>query len=91
MMDLVESICSEAATAAAGTTVITVEGRELDLKPPWRRVRMADLIDQVHGVRMHPSMALEEARAICDRLGVPSPTASTGPGRRPSCCSGAAP
>jgi lysyl-tRNA synthetase class 2 len=71
MMDLVESICSEAATAAAGTTVITVEGRELDLKPPWRRVRMADLIDQVHGVRMHPSMALEEARAICDRLGVP--------------------
>jgi lysyl-tRNA synthetase, class II len=71
MMDLVESICSEAALAAAGTTEITVEGHEVDLKPPWRRVRMADLIEQVHGIRMHPSMALDEARAICDRLGVP--------------------
>jgi lysyl-tRNA synthetase, class II len=70
MMDLVESICSEAALTAAGTTVITVEGRELDLKPPWRRVRMTDLIEQVHDIRMHPSMPLEEARAICDRLGV---------------------
>jgi lysyl-tRNA synthetase, class II len=71
MMDLVEAICSEAALAAAGTTRITVEGRELDLKPPWRRVRMADLIEELHSVRMHPSMPLEEARAICDRLGVP--------------------
>jgi lysyl-tRNA synthetase class 2 len=71
MMDLVESICSEAALAAAGTTAITVEGRQIELKPPWRRVKMADLIEEVHGVRMHPSMAVDEARAICDRFGVP--------------------
>jgi lysyl-tRNA synthetase len=71
MMDLVESICSEAALDAAGTTSITVEGREVDLKPPWRRVKMSELIEEVHGVRMHPSMPLEEARAICDRFGVP--------------------
>jgi lysyl-tRNA synthetase, class II len=62
MMDLVESICSEAAR---------VPGSAIDLSPPWRRVRMADLIEEVHGVRMHPSMPLDEARAICDRLGVP--------------------
>ena len=71
MMDLVESICSEAALAAAGTTAIGVEGRQVDLGPPWRRVKMADLIEEVHGVRMHPSMAVHEARAICDRFGVP--------------------
>ena len=71
MMDLVEAICSEAATAATGATTITVEGRQTDLAPPWRRVTMADLIEEVNGARMHPSMPIEEARAICDRVGVP--------------------
>jgi lysyl-tRNA synthetase class 2 len=64
MMDLVEAICSEAAEAAGDSAT--------DLSPPWRRVTMADLIEQVNpGVRMHPSMAIDEARAICDRLRVP--------------------
>jgi lysyl-tRNA synthetase class II len=44
MMDLVEAICSDAATAATGATTITVEGRQTDLAPPWRRVTMADLM-----------------------------------------------
>jgi lysyl-tRNA synthetase, class II len=63
MMDLVEAICSEAAVAAGESAT--------DLSPPWRRVTMADLIEEVNGVRMHPSMAIDEARAICDRLKVP--------------------
>jgi lysylphosphatidylglycerol synthetase-like protein (DUF2156 family)/elongation factor P--beta-lysine ligase len=64
MMDLVEAICSEAAEAAGDSAT--------DLSPPWRRVTMADLIEQVNpGVRMHPSMPIDEARAICDRLKVP--------------------
>ena len=63
MMDLVEAICSEAAVAAGESAT--------DLSPPWRRVTMADLIEEVNGVRMHPSMPIDEARAICDRLKVP--------------------
>jgi lysyl-tRNA synthetase class 2 len=63
MMDLVEAICSEAARGVPDSAI--------DLSPPWRRVTMADLIEEVNGVRMHPSMPVEEARAICDRLGVP--------------------
>ena len=31
---------------------------------------MASLITEHAGVTMHPSMPLEDARAICDRLGV---------------------
>ena len=62
MMDLVEAICSEAAVAAGESAT--------DLSP-WRRVTMADLIEEVNGVRMHPSMPIDEARAICDRLKVP--------------------
>ena len=63
MMDLVEAICSEAAVAAGESAT--------DLSPPWRRVTMADLIEETNGVRMHPSMPIEEARGICDRLNVP--------------------
>ena len=48
MMELVETIVSQAALAANGTTVIQVDGKEVDLKPPLRRVTMADLIKE-HG------------------------------------------
>ena len=70
MMDLVETICSEAAMAATGTTVD--RGRR-----PAGRPRAAvapgddgrpDRGDT--GAKMHPSMPIEEARAICDRLGI---------------------
>ena len=67
MMELVETIVSRAALAATGTTVLP---SGFDLAPPWRRATMASLIDEHAGVTMHPSMPLEEARAICDRLGV---------------------
>jgi lysyl-tRNA synthetase len=71
MMELVETIVSQAALAAAGTTLVQVDGRPMELKPPWRRVKMADLIAEHTGARMHPAMAIDDARAICDRLAVP--------------------
>ena len=67
MMELVETVCSQAALAATGTTKIQVQGQEVDLAPPWRRVTMAELIEERTGARMHPSMPIGEARAICDR------------------------
>jgi lysyl-tRNA synthetase len=70
MMDLVEEIVSTACLDAIGTTVIQVEGRDVDLAPPWKRITMADLIEERTGEKMHPVMDLGEARAICDRLGI---------------------
>lgn len=67
MMDLVEQICSTAAVDAIGRTEIDVDGQKVDLKAPWKRITMADLITEVTGETMHPSMPVEEARAICDR------------------------
>ena len=67
MMELVETIVSRAALAATGTTVLS---SGVDLAPPWRRATMASLIPEHAGVTMHPSMPLDDARAICDRLGV---------------------
>jgi len=70
MMDLTEAIVAGAAEDAIGTTVVTIEGREVDLKPPWRRVTMAELIEENVGVEMHPTMPVEEARKIADGIGV---------------------
>ena len=70
MMDLVEKISSQAAIDAIGRTKVMVDGNEVDLKAPWRRVTMADLVKEVTGETMHPSMPLEDARAICDRLNI---------------------
>ena len=55
---------------AIGTTEIEVDGQEVDLKPPWRRVTMVELVKEVTGEEMHPSMPVEEARAIGDRLDI---------------------
>ena len=70
MMDLTEAIVAAAAQEAIGTTVVNVRGQEVDLKPPWRRVPMADLIKENVGVDMHPSMPVEDARKIADENGV---------------------
>lgn len=70
MMELTETLVSRAALAANGTTVVRVGDREIDLRPPFRRASMIELIKEHGGVDMHPSMPVEEARAIADRFGV---------------------
>ncbi len=70
MMELTEALVSSAALAANGTTVVRIGDRDVDLRPPFRRASMIDLIKEHGGVDMHPSMPVEEARAIADRFGV---------------------
>lgn len=70
MMDLTEAIVAAAAVESIGTTVVDVKGREVDLKPPWRRVTMSELIRENVGVEMHPTMPVQEARQIADELGI---------------------
>ena len=70
MMDLTETIIATSCEEAIGTTVVTIQGQEVDLKPPFRRATMAELIEENVGVDMHPSMPVEEARKIADGIGV---------------------
>jgi lysyl-tRNA synthetase len=70
MMELTEAIVEACCMEAIGTTVVTINGEEVDLKPPWRRATMAELIEENAGVKMHPSMPVEEARKIADERGV---------------------
>jgi lysyl-tRNA synthetase len=71
MMNLVEDLVREAARAAVGSAVLRVAGQEIGLDGAWPRLRMADLIERATGARMHPTMPIEDARAVLDRLRLP--------------------
>ncbi len=71
MMDLTEALVVNAAGAARdGNTVITLDGRQLDLGKPWRRATMVELIKEKVGVDINPAMPVEQARAVLDGLGM---------------------
>jgi lysyl-tRNA synthetase class 2 len=70
MMTLTEDLVASAALAANGTTVVTLRDTEVELAPPWERITMADLIERELGVVVHPSMPVDEARAIAAKVGV---------------------
>ena len=63
-------LVTNAARDALGTTVVTLGRPRVDLAKPWKRVTMADADRGALGREMHPSMPVEEARAIADELGV---------------------
>jgi lysyl-tRNA synthetase, class II len=70
MMTLTEELVNHAAQAAIGTTTVEIEGRRIDLAPPWERRTMIDLIREHAGVEVHPTMPTEKLERICDDLGV---------------------
>jgi lysyl-tRNA synthetase class 2 len=70
IMELTETLIVAAAADALGTTRITIGGTGIELAQPWPRVPMMDLIEQHLGVRVHPSMPVDELRKIADDLGV---------------------
>jgi lysyl-tRNA synthetase class 2 len=68
---LTEQLIAHAARASIGTTQVEWGGHSIDLTPPYRRATLIDLVHQHGGVDMHPTMPVDEARAIGDRLGIP--------------------
>src|SRR6266699_5623772 len=65
MMTLTEELVSSCARATVATTVVNVDGREIDLAPPWPRRTMLDLIEEHAGRRVHPTQPVAELSAIC--------------------------
>ncbi|MEO5900770.1 MAG: lysine--tRNA ligase [Ilumatobacteraceae bacterium] len=64
MMAISEELVANAARDALGTTVIELGGLQVDLAQPWQRVRMIDLVEDMVGRRVHPSMPVAEMRQI---------------------------
>ena len=71
MMTLFEEIVEAAAMKANGTTEVEIDGNKINLKGPFPRRTMADLIKEYAGVDFLAIETDEEARKVCDELNVP--------------------
>jgi lysyl-tRNA synthetase class 2 len=70
-MDLTEHLIREAAHGAVGRYSFQFAGQTVDLKPPWPRRDLLDLLEDRLGRRVHPTMPVEELRMVCDDRQVP--------------------
>jgi lysyl-tRNA synthetase class 2 len=71
MMTLTEALVAAAVREATGSTEVEVDGHKVDLAPPWPRRTLRELVHEQAAVDVHPSMPVEDLRAVCDRLEVP--------------------
>lgn len=61
-MQLVEQLVSRVAQQVVGSTVVTFQGNEIDLTPPWRRVTMHEIVAEKTGIDFGEIGDVVEAR-----------------------------
>jgi lysyl-tRNA synthetase class 2 len=67
LMEITEQMLESAAIATNGTTKVTVDGRELDFKAPYRRISMFDAIKEYTGYDI-TGMDEDALRGVCREL-----------------------
>ncbi|MEA3501882.1 MAG: lysine--tRNA ligase [Actinomycetota bacterium] len=70
IMVLIEEVLASVAEAAVGTSMLTYQGRMLDLTPPFRRVRLSDLVAEVVDEDVSLDTSIDRLRVLADRYGV---------------------
>ena len=70
VMDITEELIRTAAQDCLGTTVVSIEGTDVDLADPWPRRRMIDLVSEGTGVDVHPAMPFDRLVAIAADHGI---------------------
>ena len=70
MMEFVEKMIERVALTLHGKTNVTVWGKEIDFKAPFRRLPMLDAIKEYAGVDV-AGMNEDELRKVCEKLNVP--------------------
>ena len=70
MMRITENLFAFVAQKVLGTTKITYQGTELDLTPPWKRVRMDEAVKEYTGIDFDDIKSDEEAIALAKAKGL---------------------
>lgn len=69
MMDLVETMISQVALEVNGTTKVTFQDKTIDLKPPWRRLKMFEAIEEKTDFNLYGKTE-KDIRAIGKKLDI---------------------
>jgi lysyl-tRNA synthetase class 2 len=69
MMETTEQLLETAAIATNGSSAITVDGKEIEFKAPYRRVTMFEAIRENTGIDIS-QMDEEGLRGVCGKLGI---------------------
>jgi lysyl-tRNA synthetase class 2 len=79
VMDLTEQMVAYAAEKALGSTTIQYQGDTIDLSPPWRRVELRTIIEEVTGIDIEEYPDAVSLREIMIERGhEPSPQSTRG-------------
>jgi lysyl-tRNA synthetase, class II len=71
VMELTDELLSAAALAALGSTVVTYQGRAVDLSPPFRRATLLELVREATGVAdLSYATPRAELVTLCERHGI---------------------
>jgi len=70
IMQLMEEIIPAVAQRVVGGATLEYQGRELDLRPPYRRVPMLELVGQALGTEVTPAMPVDRLRDVVARAGL---------------------
>jgi len=69
-MEVIEGLVSESAKAVHGTCRIQTFGSEIDLTPPWPRLKLYDAIQQYAGIDFRKAECEADARKMAEDAGV---------------------
>lgn len=70
MMETTEQLLETAALATNGSSVSTIDGKDIDFKAPYRRISMYDAIKEYTGIDIS-GMNEDQLRDVCHQLHIP--------------------
>jgi lysyl-tRNA synthetase class 2 len=81
MMDLTEQLIAHVCQQVCGSTLISYQGTEIDLTPPWRRETMHQLVLEATGLDFTGFSSRAEAAAAMEAEGLEVPALADSVGR----------